>query len=88
MVLALGLKYKPPDKHAGNAVDVVRLDISSYLNQVRAAKIKAYCGELSRHVHPFYRRITQYSYKLHYSNKRSTTIHKAIADNFGIAVED
>ena len=29
MVLALGLKYKPPDKHAGSAVDVVRLDISS-----------------------------------------------------------
>jgi hypothetical protein len=88
MVMALGLKYKPQHEQANSEIKLVQQDINSYLNRVRDAKIKAYCGELSKQVHPFYSRITKYLYKLHYSNRNSTIVHKAIADNFGIAVED
>ena len=87
MVLALGLKYKPPQSQSSKQLSVVRQEVACYLNKIREAKIKAYCGELNKQIHPIYSRVTEYIYKLHYSNKYNNKIHKAITDNFGIPIE-
>ena len=84
-MLALGLKFKPPAAASGTTE--FKHSIDSYCSKLRELKIKAYCGELNKELHPVYGRVSRYIYKLHYKDKLAQHLHTAICESFGIPYE-
>ena len=85
IVLALGLKIKPPA--VAFSTTEFKQCINSYCSKLRQLKVKAYCGEINKEQHPLYGRVSRYIYKLHYKDKTAQQLDNAICESFGIPYE-
>ena len=85
VVLALGLKFKraiaPPDN------DTIKGHFNSYANKLRQLKIKAYCGINTDSTHPILHKVNNYIFSTHYKCNVPEQVTSAIADTFGIPLE-
>jgi hypothetical protein len=81
MILALGLKYKPPSLNS-NAT-TVRNSFDIYCNAIRKANAKSHSSVPSLQV-----RVMKYIYQQHYNKGQDTALHTAINENFGILMKN